>query len=164
MTTNLPLSQQIDAHELESKGLRDLFRIQLRDSGSTVLYITAHNQLNYMGKTWEQWPCNLGESEHNSSGEVSRPKFSISNPNGVFSIWVREGAVDGAIVTRYRCLLTDIADGIHAYEKTLRVCGKVVSLNKSLVVTELRATTDGPNFKLPARAFYPPDFPHVSLR
>ncbi len=163
MRTDVPLSQVFDAYELESKGLRDLFKIELRDTNASVLYLTPHNPINYMDQSWEFLPCNLTDNSQNSTGELSRPKFSAVNPQGMFSLWVGQGALEGAIVTRYRVLLTDIANDVRSYSRNIWVVAKVLSLNKQTVTLELRSTVDGINYKLPARFFYPPDFPHVSL-
>lgn len=160
---DLPASHVTDAFELESKGYRDLFKIELTDGSNTILYITAHNTVNYIGQTWEFLPSNLSDNAFNSSGEQSRPKFSIINTEGLFSTWIESGAIDGAIITRLRVQLPDLAANIRSYTKRLWVISKVLNLNKDLAVFELRSTLDGVNFQLPARSFYPPDFPHVSV-
>lgn len=160
---NIPLSQELDAHKLESDGIRELFKIQLSD-GVTLLYITAHNSVTWGDQTWEEWPCTLSDTSQNSTGEKSRPKFSLANPTGVFSLWVSQGVCDGAIVTRYRVLKTDLDSDVRAYAKNVWTVFRVTSLNKDLVVFECRSLLDGQSFQLPARAFYPPDFPHVSLQ
>ena len=49
---NIPLSQELDAHKLESDGIRELFKIQLSD-GVTTLYITAHNSVTWGDQTWD---------------------------------------------------------------------------------------------------------------
>lgn len=164
MRTDIPLSQKFDAYEIESKGLRDLFKIELRDASNSVMYLTPHNELYYMDQSWEYLPCKLTDNAQNSTGEQSRPKFAAVNPNGLFSLWVGSGALEGAIVTRYRVLLTDIEKDVRAYTRNMWIVSKVISLNKDIITIELRSTLDGINFKLPARTFFPPDFPHVSLR
>lgn len=161
---NVPLSQIFDAHELESKGIRELFKLQLRDAASTVLYVNNHKELDYLDKLWEYWPSKMTESGQNANGEAYRPKITFANPSGVFSVWVGNGETEGAILTRYRVLLTDLEAGVRAYSKNVWTIGKPLSLNKDLVTLECRSMLDGHHFKLPARSFYPPDFPHVSLR
>jgi lambda family phage minor tail protein L len=161
---NIPLSQQVEAHKLEAQGLRELFKLQLKDGSNTVLYLTAHNQISWGGQTWEEWPCKLTGYAQNSNGEKSRPKFTVANPEGVFSLWVDQGATDGAILHHYTVQTSDIDSGSVVYMKNIWVVNKPVSLNKNMVVLECRSTFDGHNFKIPPRAFFPPDFPHVSLR
>lgn len=160
---DLPQSHVVDAFELESKGYRDLFKIELTDGSGNVLYVTSHNAITYMGKTWEFLPCTISDNTFNSSGEQSRPKFSAANPEGMFSLWIETGALDGAIVTRFRVQLPDITSDTRSYTKRVWVMSKVVNLTKDVVTLELRSTMDGVNFQLPARSFYPPDFPHVSI-
>ena len=164
MRTDIPISQVFDAHELESRGLREFYRIEFLTPDSTTLYLTPHNRIHWLDNVWEFLPCKLTDNAQNSSGEQSRPKFSAVNPDGLFSLWIENGYAEGAIVTRYRALLTDIDAGVAAYTKALWVISKVVSLNKDMVVFELRSTLDGANYQLPARSFYPPEFSHVSLR
>lgn len=164
MKKDLPISHQFDAHELESRGIREFFKIQFVAPGDPTLYITPHNPIIWLDQTWESLPCQLSESQQNSTGEVSRPKFSIVNPSGLFSLWIESGATEGAIITRYQALVPDIEAGLSAYTKNVWILSKVISLNKNLATFECRSTIDGQNFDLPARSFYPPDFPHVSLR
>ena len=162
MRTNIPLSQQFDAFELESRGIREFFKIELADGA--VMYLTPENPCTFLGFDWEGLPCKLSENSQNSSGEMSRPKFAVLNPNGMFSLWVESGYTDGAILTRYQVLMSDLEAGVNNYVKNVWVMSKVVSLNKNMVIFECRSTIDGANFDLPARSFYPPEFPHVTLR
>lgn len=164
MTQIVPSSHLADAHELESKGVRDLYKIELRDTSNTVLLFNAQNPVVWQGNTYESLPCSMTETAQNSTGEQSRPKFSSVNPDGLFSLWVQQGALDGAVFTRYRFLLTDLAEDNNTFVRKLWIMSKVISLNKSMLVCELRSSMDGVNFMLPARSFYPPAFPHVSLR
>ncbi len=164
MQTNIPDSYLADAHELESKGSRDLFRIELRDGASTVLYFNPLNSVTYQGRTWDTLPCKLSDSAQNTTGEQSRPKFSVVNPDGVFSLWLQSGALNGAVLTRYRVMLPDIDANNAAFIRNLWIISKVLTLNKRMLTLELRSILDGANFMVPNRSFYPPDFPHVSLR
>ncbi len=159
----LPISQQFDAHELESRGIREFYKLEFLDTARSTMYLSPHNEYHWLGHTWEFLPSKIAESSQNSSGELSRPKFSIVNPSGIFSTWIEKGAADGALVTRYRTLMSDLEAGVAAYAKSVWVLSKVMSLTQDLVVFELRSTIDGANFSLPARSFYPPDFPSVSL-
>lgn len=166
MMTNssLPTSQIQDAFSLESAGIREFFQLDLRNDSGTTLYLNPQNTAEFLGHTWESIPCKLSEVSQNSTGEQNRPKFSIANPQGVFSLWVEHGAVDGAILTRYRVLMSDLTSDTRAYSKNLWIVSKVLSLTKDLIVLELRSSIDGPNYQIPARSFFPPNFPHVSLR
>lgn len=164
MRTDIPISQQFDAFELESRGLREFYKIEFLPPAVATMYLTPHNEIEWIGHVWEFLPCKIAENSQNSTGEVSRPKFSAVNPGGVFSTWIEKGQADGALVTRYRTLLSDLEAGVAAYTKAVWTISKPLSLNKELVVFELRSTMDGANYTLPARSFYPPEFPTVSLR
>lgn len=164
MPTNIPVSHQFDAFELESKGLREFYKIEFAGQDEATLYLTPHDSIEWLDHTWEFLPCKINENAQNSSGEMSRPKFTVVNPEGIFSTWIESGEVEGAIVTRYRTLLSDLEGGVRAYVKNIWTVSKVVNLTKDMAIFELRSTLDGANFSLPARSFYPPDFPTVSLR
>ncbi len=161
---NLPISQQFDAFELESKGIREFYKLEFLDGEEFTMYLSPHNEYDWLDHTWNFLACKISESAQNSTGEQSRPKFSIVNPNGLFSTLIEQGKTDGALVTRYRILLSDLEAGVNAYVKHIWVLSKVVSLNKDSAIFELRSSMDGAFFDLPARSFYPPDFPTVSLR
>lgn len=161
---NLPISQQFDAFELESKGLREFYKIEFLEGDDATMYLSPHNEIVWLDRTWNFLPCKISESAQNSTGEQSRPKFTIMNPQGIFSTWIETGKIDGAIVTRYRVLLSDLEAGVSAYAKNLWILSKVISLSKDMATFELRSSMDGAFFDLPARSFYPPDFPTVSLR
>lgn len=164
MRTDVPISQQFDAYELESRGIREFYKIEFLTVDDATMYLTPHDQIEWLGHVWEFLPCKLSENAQNSTGELSRPKFACVNPQGLFSIWIEKGQADGALVTRYRILMSDLEANVAAYTKSVWVISKVVNLNKDMAVFELRSTLDGANFTLPARGFYPPEFPTVSLR
>lgn len=163
MINNVPVSQQFDAFELESQGIREFYKIEFLDDDS-VMYLSPFGLTDWLDHTWEFLPCKISENSMDSGGEASRPKFSVVNPDGIFSTWIEKGKADGALVTRYRTLLTDMEAGVAAYTKAIWTISKPVSLTKDLAVFELRSTLDGANYMLPARSFYAPEFPTVSLR
>lgn len=164
MIDNLPEAHVQDAYSLESKGFRDLFQLQLSGEENVTLMITGENSITYLGNLYETLSCSLSESAQNSTGEQSRPKLSLANPAGMFSIFIQKGYMDGCIVTRYRVMLPDLENNIASYQKSTWTVSQTVALNQTLASFELRSSMDGVNFNLPARSFYPPDFPHVSLR
>lgn len=164
MIDNIPESHVIDSYDLNSKGYRDLFQLQLSGEENVIVLLTAENQITYLGNTYESLPCSLSESAQNSTGEQSRPKLTIANPDGMFSLFIQKGYMDGCVVTRYRVLLPDLQNDIASFQKSTWTVSQTVGLNKTLASFELRSSLDGVNYLLPARSFYPPAFPHVSLR
>lgn len=162
MKDEMTFKQREDALSLTPEGMIELLQIDLA-TGQTTLRFSKNEDLQYLGATWESVPFNLSEAGVNTQGEASRPKLSVVNPDGAFSAWIAQGAADSALVTRYRILQSDLEAGSAAYQKRVWRISKPLSLSKSLVVFELRSPLDGQAFVLPGRAFYPPEFPHVSL-
>lgn len=163
-SSNVPLTQQVEAYKLEAAGVRELFKLQLRDMGSTVLYLSPKETVTWADQQWDEWPCTIAGFAQNTNGEKSRPKFTVANPEGVFSLWVGQGAVDGAVLSHYEVQQAEIESGALVYTKRIWTISRTVSLNKNMVVFECRSIFDGQQFKIPARAFYPPEYPHVTLR
>lgn len=159
-----PSAQVEDAFRLESQGTVDLFKIETFGTTQIVLYITGHETVYYDGNTWETLPCNLSEHSMKSTGEFSRPKFSVANPEAIFSSYIEAGVMDNAVVSRYRVGLPDLKANRTNHILQSWVVSRVAMFNKNMAVFELRSPMDGHNFTLPARRFYPPEFPHVSLR
>lgn len=164
MRSDLPDTHVADAFALSADALVPLFKIQLNQiSGSTVLCVTGQKSVIWQGMTFETIGVNLTEDGVNTSGEWLRPKFSVVNPDGVFSAFVAQGKMDGATITRYLVSKADLDADISRFQMNFWRHSKTISMNMSLVVFELRSPLDGPQFQLPARAFYPPEYPHVSL-
>ena len=152
--------------QLETEGYYELFSVQLKPPGQPYqyLFLTGRQKItNWQGKAWESVPVTLVGYGQNSSGEQNRPKFSIVNPDGVFSKYVHQGWADNAEICRYRVLASHLEADINSYVKHVWRVSKPLSVTKSVVTFELRGALDGQNFLLPARAFFPPEFPHVSL-
>lgn len=167
MRTDLPQSIIEEAMKLEAKGLVHLYKLDFRPPDGSVLsrFICPMNQVTWQGRTWfDDTPCAISESSLSAAGETSRPKFSIVNPNGVFSRYVHQKYVDNAIINRYRVLTTDLAADYNSYILHSWRVSKVLSLAPNLVVCELRSALDGQSFKIPGRTFRPPLFPTVSIR
>lgn len=146
-------------------GYVDLFMIEMRPRGmpSQFLYLTGQLERNWQGKKWESVPVVLVGYGQNSSGERNRPKLSIVNPLGLFSKYVHQGWTDNAAVTRYRVLTTHLEGNINSFVKNVWRISKPLSVTNTVASFELRSSMDGQAFFLPARAFFPPEFPHVSL-
>lgn len=159
---SVPVSIINDAFNLDGKGMAFLYKIVLSDL--TTFCLSPKRSWSWQGDTYEEVPCHMTGFARYADGKMSRPKFSVVNPNGMFTSYVNTGALEGAKVTRHRILIDDLqADNNLALSQTLRV-SRVASVTKQLIVLELRGALDGANFKLPERTFNPPEFPHVSLR
>ena len=138
----------------------------MRDpSGLLVrLCICSQKTVVWQGKTWaNNTPCAISETSMTAGGEVTRPKFSIVNPNGLWSRFVHQRYTENAIVQRFRVLRSDIDANINSFSLNLWRASKIVSLSKNMCVIELRTALDGHNFKIPADTYRPPKYPAVSI-
>lgn len=154
-----------EAMQLDAQGYYELYSISLNppDGGGYQIYLCPQKDVVWQGKTWESFPCNLIGYSRESSGENSRPKFSVANPTGVFSRYVHAGWMDNAEIIRWRVLKNHLEENVNSYAKNTWRVGKTLSLSKTFAVFELRSALDGQDFILPGRQFAPPEFPFVSL-
>lgn len=160
----IPASHVTDAYQLDGDAKVDLFKIQLNAVGGNVIVcVTAKQKVVWQGMTFESIPVSLAQEGTNATGEWKRPKFTLANPDGIWSAFIAQGKLDGAQITRYRVLLTHLKANQGIFQMNTWRISKPVQLNKTLAVFELRSPLDGQSFLLPGRAFYPPEYPHVSL-
>lgn len=153
-----------EAVSLEAQGYAHLVSVRMSPPGQPeVMYtLTPQKTVVWQGYTWENYGVGITEYKRDASGEVNRPKLTLFNPNGIFSAFVHNRWMDGAEVVRYRVLKNHLSANINSYLRHTWRVGKVVSLNKTMVVCELRGVLDWQFFVLPGRAYYPPEFPSVS--
>lgn len=161
MRTNVPDGIRDSAFELDPNGLVRLYVLTL--PSGPVFRLTAQKQVTWQSNVYESIPCVLTEFELESDGKANRPTFSFANPEGLFTSAVGAGLLENAVLVRYRVLPEDIAlDRDFALVESMRI-SQVLSVTRGVVVAQLRDAHDGPAFQLPARAFFPPEFPHVKL-
>jgi phage-related protein len=167
MRTDLPQRMIEEAMKLESEGTVTLYRLDLRPPNSATfsLFICPHKSVVWQGAQWlNETPCMVTDTGIFSSGETVRPKFSIVNPEGVFSRYVHQKYVDNMLIRRYRVLRGDIENDVNAFELSQWRVSKVVSLDRDIVICELRSSLDGPLFRLPIETYRPPKYPTVSVQ
>ena len=165
MRDDIPVTHAQDAQALENAGFESLVAIHFTAPAAAglVLRFSAHKQVVWQGLTFEAIPFSLTGLGSNSSGEAIRPKLAIPNAAGAFSPYAHQGWLNNAIVVRQLVRTADVLGNVaNSSQKKWRV-SKVVSLTKHMIVMELRGVFDGHQFKIPPRAYYPPDFPSVSL-
>ena len=161
MRPNVPTGIQESAFDLDPQGLVSLYVLTLKSG--PVFRMTAQKEVSWQGNLYESIPCILSEMQLEADGKANRPSFSFANPEGVFTAAVGTGLLDSAELKRYRILPSDLSANLNfALEETMRV-SQVLSVTKGLIVTQLRDVYDGQTYMLPARAYYPPEFPHVKL-
>lgn len=161
MRQSVPPPIQDSAFSLSPGGLVSLFRLTL-NTGS-IYRLCNEQEVSWQGHIYEALPCNLSGVQFEADGKANRPNFSFANPDGLFTAAIGQGLLDNAQLTRFVILRDDLlANNSFALEETMRIA-QVMSVSKGLVVTQLRDVTDSQRYLLPARAFYPPEFPHVRL-
>ena len=161
MRSDLPTNIADTKHDLSPDTIVKFFRLTLPDQ--TIFNLSPKTAFSWQGSEFEEVPCVLTDVVQDADGKVSRPKFTFANPGGMFTAEIAQGRIDNASLTRFRILKADLdADHDFALSETFRV-SRIVNLNNTTATVELRDVMDGHHFKLPARAYYPPEFPHVRL-
>lgn len=158
----VPEEHMADAQKLEADGYYDLFQIVLSD-GVSKLYLKMDHDTEWQGNVYEGTGIKIEGVANHASEEVSRPKLTIFNPEGVYSSLVDDGLLDGAKIIRYRVLKYDVDNDRPVYRAQQWKVSRVASLRVGAINLELRDLLDGQTFMVPYRMFMPPDFPTVSI-
>lgn len=157
----IPSTIQDDAYNLTGAAQVMLYDLQLYNGSS--IYLSPKGSYTWQGRAYEEVPCHMSSVGRQADGKLNRPKFTVVNPNGMFTTAIGDRSLEGALLTRHRLMKADLlADLNNALSQTFRI-SKVASVDRQVIVVECRGSLDGANFKLPYRAFYPPEFPHVGL-
>ncbi len=157
-------TQVKEAHSLNPEPYIELYELSLPAvSEGFKIFLSPRQEIQWQGKTWEQFACELTGMNTNSGGELVRPKFQVMNPASIFSLYVAQGKLDNATLRKYRVLAQHITDNLDISLQYYWKVGKVLNLNRNAITLELRAFYDGQKFQLPIRKYFPPDFTHVSL-
>lgn len=154
-----------EAMKLDADGYANLFSIRMFPAGEpeVLLNFTPQKTVTWQGQTWSNMPIALTDYVRNTRGEMARPKMTIANPEGVFSEYVHARWMDNAEVVRLRVLGQHLDADVNSYLKNTWKVRKVMNLSRVIAVFELGDILDGPSFVLPAKAYYPPDYPTVSI-
>lgn len=160
MTT--PTEHLDESQKLTADAYVDLFEVTFRGT-STVLRMTNGPTVTWQGNTYDGQACQLSGERRNSDGEEVRPTLTIMNPMGVFKSYVAQGILEQSLVVRKRLLRQFLEDDVNLYEQRMWTVGRVASLTGQTIVLELRNLADGPNYVIPGRMYYPPEFPLVRL-
>lgn len=163
MRTDLPAVVQSSLHDLTVDPFVHLYKLVMSDG--TTFRLSKKGNITWQTFLYEgDLPCDMSSVSQSSDAKMSRPKFTVVNPLGLFGPYVNSGVVDNATVTRYRVLYADIkADRDFKIIESFRV-SRILSLTKDILSLELRDVLDGTNFLIPARTFIPPDFTYVRLQ
>lgn len=157
----VPASQIADAQQTQGDAIIKLFQVDF--FGGSSVYLSADNTFTWNGLLWEGIGLQITGEASYGDDQVSRPKLSIQNPNGAFSLFMSQLAFDGAVITCFRILKSDLLDNNPVYTSQVWQVGRVLSGNRMVIVLELRSFADAPNYLIPAQTYAPPKYPTVSL-
>lgn len=160
---SVPTDHLRDSKKLEADAYVDLFQIHLSD-GATKIFLKMNNTVTWGGDTYEGVGIQIEGVGNYSDEQVSRPKLTILNPDGIYSSLVNDGLLDNAKIYRYRVLKEHLDLNKPIYRKQRWRVSRVVSLKTPYIVLELRDMLDGQMFLTPGRMYIPPEFKSVSLR
>lgn len=161
--SSLPEEHVTDAHLLNPEFICDLFEVTLVDGQGTLRFWNGPTR-TWQGNTYEFLACQLSGEGSSTDGQKPRPELSLHNPDNQFTPFVLAGYVEGATFVRKRVLANNLENDLNIFDRRVWMVNRVARMMDQMMTLELRSPTDGPNYKLPARTFTPPDFPAVSIR
>lgn len=162
--TNKPPSHISDSQKLTGDAYVNLYEIQLRTEPST-LRVCDSVDTTWQGNLYEQFGLALTGEKRSANDEEARPQLQIFNPEGLFNPLIRQRLLDRATIIRRKVLLKHIELDLPIYEQRMWYVSRVADATAGQSVTlELRSMIEGPNARVPARQYIPPEFPMVRLR
>lgn len=164
LTATSNIKHQKEATRLAPEPYVELFKFTpdyLRPS--LFIAFTNHPTITWQGITYENFPHQFSGYNIQTTGEQSRPKLQVANPNGLFSSLIVNGALRQAQVIRYLVLREDLLADENRYLRNKWLLAKTLNLTKDSVSFELRSVLDGVRYTLPVRQYISPDFPVTSL-
>lgn len=163
MTTNAPEQHVIEAQKLTADALVDLYEVTLTD-GVTYVRFRDGPQVTWQGKTYESMGARISGIQQSTDGAKMRPTLTVVNPAGIWNAFAHQGLIDGARVTRRQVLRQYLEEDIGLADSAFWYVSRIREIIKNQGATfELRALTDGPDLKIPARVYIPPEFPFVTI-
>tara|TARA_R110002074_G_scaffold378696_1_gene556604 strand:+ start:241 stop:723 length:483 start_codon:yes stop_codon:yes gene_type:complete len=149
-------------YELENEPFVLLY--ELTDTEGSIIRLSPLGEVTWRGNVFENIPCTLTSVGRKSNDEKTRPRFSMVNPEGMFTAAVDRRTLEGAKLVRYQLLKSDLDDSADlSLRLDLRIT-RVMSVTREVIVLESRSALDGAQFRLPYRRYSPPEFPHVRLK
>ena len=164
LTATSDIKHQEEATRLTPEPYVELFKFTPDYLQPNVfIAFTNHPTITWQGITYENFPHQFSGYNIQSTGEQSRPKLQVANPNGLFSSLIVNGTLRQAQVLRYLVLRSDLLADENRYLRNKWLLAKTVNLTKDSVSFELRSVLDGVRYTLPARQYISPDFPVTSM-
>lgn len=151
----------VDVYKLQQKNTINLLRVEL--TTGEIICVCDSFDFNYLGVEYDYLDFSISGDLETQTDERSRPTVRLANPNSMFHKLAVSGTLEGALVTRQQ-LETTYEDQTQVSTARLDVWKVYQIPNISTDVTlQLRRLGDSPTLTLPPRAYYPPDFNHVSV-
>lgn len=155
-----------DAYGVTGKEPYRLLELSFNESvdgyEQTVMFrICDQTSIVWQDVAWERMPWQVSGEGLSADTEVARPSLMLPNEDRRFSYYAESGLLEGAQVTLYEVHPVEL----HTKQARVRnyVVARVSGDNEMQVTFELRSPSDGPNYRLPARRYMPPEFPSVKV-
>jgi phage-related protein len=134
----------------------------LDEVGSPIYFrLTDGATIVWRGENWINSPFLIVGFKQDSSGEVSRPKLNLPNPDGALTVYVSNRILEGAEVIEYRVMPDELVQ--ETYTRRVFNLSHVVSLTEHMITAELRMPSDGNHIVFPPRRFAQPEFSSVRV-
>ncbi|RWM90014.1 MAG: hypothetical protein EOR84_22660 [Mesorhizobium sp.] len=160
---NKPQEHMTESQKLTADAFVNLYEIRLRTE-PVILRLSDSVTRTWQGQVWEMFGVQLSGEKRSADDEESRPTLQLINPEGVFSTLIRRRLLDRATVIRYRVLRAHYEGDVNIFQRRMWYISRIASVTAGQSIqAELRVMTEGPNSRIPARQFMPPEFPTVRL-
>lgn len=160
--TKLTTGMIPEQHELTSSEFIQFLKLYIpTDSNPIVIRMCLTQTLEWDGEVWPKTAFSLTGIGDLSNSERIRPKLVLANPEGLYSYYIQEKYLEGALVSYYKVHPDDLdTPQAQVYEYYIN---RVMEVNRKLINLQLSAYSDGNRFKLPARRFVQPEFNQVRI-
>ena len=159
-----PLEHKVDSQKLTADAHIHLYEIQLRTEPVTLRFSDTTTN-TWQGNVYGMFSIHIAGERRTAEDEEARPTLQVINPEGLFNSLVRQRLLDRATVIRRTILLAHLEADVPIYQQRMWYVSRVADVTAGQSITmELRSMSEGPNMRLPARQFCPPEFPLVRLR
>ena len=161
MPNNLPSKHIEDYQKLDADSIVELWEAQ--PLGGGIIRFKANENLTWLGYEYTGLPLKFDGSQNSADEKASRPNLVLGQQNSLFTPFLYQGALDGAVLRKYKVLGTDITNDTDIKVVETWLISQVVSYTPDGVTLKLRRLSDGPSFVVPARQYIQPEFPNVSF-
>jgi lambda family phage minor tail protein L len=158
-----PLTHVEESLKLTADALVDVFELHIKNS-ETVIMFTNHPDITWRGNDYDQVGCSLSGSSRSSDAEESRPTLTIQDLGGVFTPFIKAKTLDYATLVRKRVLRKHLEANLAISQTRMWLISRPKEWVPGEAISfELRNMTEGANFMIPVRQYYPPEFPFVRI-